>query len=124
VEGRASANRSRPFRESERFSQNYVQNLRRLRQDRDAEVRVDGQTWRCASESGHSIHGAGAIRLNSGEEYLLAMVREEMFLVRIQGERARRVLRVQTHASQRHNIRNWRNQNLATVIEADETTIE
>jgi hypothetical protein len=52
------------------------------------------------------------------------MVSKEMLLVRVQGKGTGRVLWVQAHPAQRHNIRYWRNQNLAGVLEADEPTIE
>lgn len=47
-----------------------------------------------------------------------------MFLVRIQGERARWIVRVQAHPPQRNHIRYRRNQNLTVVLEADEPTVK
>ena len=87
-----------------------------------------------AAELGHGCPNPGeptqplrapdAIRLNSRKENLLAMVSKEMLLVRVERRGARRFLRVQPHARQGNHVGHRRNQNLAVVVEADESTVK
>ena len=49
---------------------------------------------------------------------------QKMYLISVEWDGSRRVLWIKSHGFQRHHINNRRNQHLAAVLEADESTVE